>query len=341
MMQEIDRKFVKRQLKKIPSLRNLYLDIQDDLDQIEEKLKLFTHSPNKIISEISSYLFKNAGKRIRPALVVLCSRIFGYKGDEHILLAALIEAIHTASLIHDDIIDHSDTRRGQDTVHARWGPNISVLLGDYLYIKTLGLSLHSRHREVTQLFTDTSAQMIEGELNEYHMSGNLSLTEEDYLDNINKKTASLFSASCLLGAILGDASKEEKELISGFGTSLGLTFQIIDDLLDYSGDEKTLGKPVLSDLTEGRVTLPLIYTLSRASEDERTHLISLIADSKFQANEREKILSIAKSNGALEYTYQKAVSFGQHSREMLKQLPDTIYRNTLSLMLDYVLTRDR
>lgn len=341
MMQEIDRKFVKRQLKKIPSLRNLYLDIQGDLDQIEEKLRLFTHSPNKIVSEISSYLFEKAGKRIRPALVVLCSRIFNYKGNEHILLAALIEAIHTASLIHDDIIDHSDTRRGQDTVHARWGPNISVLLGDYLYIKTLGLSLQSRHREVSQLFTDVSAQMIEGELNEYHMSGNLSLTEEDYLDNINKKTASLFSASCYLGAILGDASREEKELISGFGTSLGLTFQIIDDLLDYSGDEKTLGKPVLSDLTEGRITLPLIYTLSQASEAERTHLISLIEDSKFQAIEREKILSMAKSNGALEYTYQKAVSFGQHSREMLKQLPDTIYRNTLSLMLDYVLNRDR
>lgn len=341
MMQEIDRKFVKRQLKKIPSLRNLYLDIQGDLDQIEEKLKLFTHSPNKIVSEISSYIFEKAGKRIRPALVVLCSRIFGYKGDEHILLAALIEAIHTASLIHDDIIDHSDTRRGQDTVHARWGPNISVLLGDYLYIKTLGLSLQSRHREVSQLFTDVSAQMIEGELNEYYMSGNHSLTEENYLDNINKKTASLFSASCRLGAILGDASKEEKDLISGFGTSLGLAFQIIDDLLDYSGDEKTLGKPVLSDLTEGRVTLPLIYTMSQASEEERTHLINLIEDSKFQANEREKILSMAKSNGALEYTYQKAVGFGEHSREMLKQLPDTIYRNTLSLMLDYVLNRDR
>ena len=322
-------------------MKNLYLDIQGDLKQVEEQLKLFTLSSNKIVSEISAYLFEKSGKRIRPALLILCSRLFGYKGDEHILLAALIEAIHTASLIHDDIIDHSNTRRGQDTVHARWGPNISVLLGDYLYIKALGLSLQSRHREVTQLFTDVSSEMIEGELNEYYMSGNLSLAEEEYLDNINKKTASLFSASCRIGAILGNTSEKEKELISGFGTSLGLTFQIIDDLLDYSGDEKALGKPVLSDLTEGRVTLPLIYTLKQASETERAHLISLIEDRKFKEKEREQIMNMAKSNGALEYTYQKAVDYSRHSREMLQQLPDTIYCKTLSLMLDYVLSRDR
>lgn len=340
-MQDIDRKFMKRELKKIPSLREIYQDIRWDLNQVEEKLKIFTHSPNEIVSEISSYLFKKAGKRIRPALLVLCSREFSYKGDEHILLAALIEAIHTASLIHDDIIDHSDTRRGRDTVHARWGPNISVLLGDFLYIKTLGLSLQSSHQEVAEIITEVSAQMIEGELNEYYMSGNLNLEEDEYLDIINKKTASLFSASCRIGAILGSASEEEEKLISEYGTSLGMSFQIIDDLLDYSGDKKTLGKPVLSDLSEGRITLPLIYTLSQASKAERSHLISMIKDRKFKAEEHKEILNMIESNGALEYTHQKAVDFRESSRKMLQQLPDTIYSKTLSLILDYIVTRDR
>jgi octaprenyl-diphosphate synthase len=340
-MQDIDRKFIKRELKNIPSLREIYQDIRWDLDQVEDKLKIFTHSPNEIVSEISSYLFKKAGHRIRPALLVLCSREFSYKGDEHILLAALIEAIHTASLIHDDIIDHSDTRRGRDTVHARWGPNISVLLGDFLYIKTLGLSLQSSHQEVAEIITEVSAQMIEGELNEYYMSGNLNLEEDEYLDIINKKTASLFSASCRIGAILGSATEEEKRLISAYGTSLGMSFQIIDDLLDYSGDKKTLGKPVLSDLSEGRITLPLIYTLNQASKAERSHLISMIKDRKFKAEEHKEILNMIKSNGALEYTYQKAVDFCENSRKMLQQLPDTIYSNTLSLILDYIVTRNR
>lgn len=340
-MQGIDRKFIKRELKNIPSLREIYQDIRWDLDQVENKLKIFTHSPNEIVSEISSYLFKKAGKRIRPALLVLCSREFSYKGDEHILLAALIEAIHTASLIHDDIIDHSDTRRGRDTVHARWGPNISVLLGDFLYIKTLGLSLQSSHQEVAEIITEVSAQMIEGELNEYYMSGNLNLEEDEYLDIINKKTASLFSASCRIGAILGSATEEEEKLISAYGTSLGMSFQIIDDLLDYSGDKKTLGKPVLSDLSEGRITLPLIYTLNQASKAEHAHLISMIKDRKFKAEEHKEILNMIKSNGALEYTYQKAIDFCENSRKMLQQLPDTIYSNTLSLILDYIVTRNR
>jgi octaprenyl-diphosphate synthase len=158
--------FINAQLEQNVSLMDLYKSIQQDLEKVEDTLELFTKSKNPLISEISDYLFKKAGKRIRPALLMLCARLFGYEGDEHILMSALVETIHTASLIHDDIIDHSDVRRGRPTVHAAWGSNITVLLGDYLYIKALNLAVQSKHSEIIRILTDTSAQMIDGELYE-------------------------------------------------------------------------------------------------------------------------------------------------------------------------------
>jgi octaprenyl-diphosphate synthase len=340
-MEKTERKFLKDQAIKHPSLKNLYKEIQADLDKVEEKLKLFSSSSNKIISEISSYLFQKAGKRIRPALVILCSKLFGYKEEEHILMSALVETIHTASLIHDDIIDNSDTRRGKPTVHSRWGSNITVLLGDYLYIKTIGLSLTSKHREIVKIFTDASTAMIDGELKEYSLSGNLELKENVYLDILNQKTATLFSASCRIGGTLGSASKKETDLLAEYGTNLGISFQIIDDLLDYTGDKKTLGKPTLSDLNEGRITLPLIYTLNNAGESDRKEIIRLYKEKGIGGNSSKEILDIIKSNGALDYTYQRAVDFSNKSQEILKKLPDSNYRTSLHLIPEFILYRNR
>jgi octaprenyl-diphosphate synthase len=340
----MDREFkdtLKQELKKSLTLRELYSDIRPDLDEIEEKLKIFSDSTNPLISEINTYLFNKSGKRIRPALLVLCSRLLGYCGDEHILMSALVETIHTASLIHDDIIDQSNIRRGIPTVHAKWGPNITVLLGDYLYIRTLNLSLQSKHKEIIEVLTDISAQMIDGELHEYHMSGNFSLEEGDYLDILDKKTASLFAASCLIGGILNESSDQTKRDLTEFGRSLGMSFQIIDDLLDYTGDTKTLGKPVLSDLEEGRVTLPLIYTLNNDGMANRKRLKELLSMNNFEDGIREEILDIVRSNGALEYTYKKAENFSDRSKEIINQFPKSMYRDTLSLIPDFVLNRNR
>lgn len=332
---------LKHELKKSSTLRELYSDIRPDLDEIEEKLKLFSSSTNPLISEISSYLFKKSGKRIRPALLVLCSRLLGYTGDEHILMSALVEAIHTASLIHDDIIDHSNMRRGIPTVHAKWGPNITVLLGDYLYIRTLNLSLQSKHRDIIKVLTEISAQMIDGELHEYYMSGNFGLEESDYLGILDKKTASLFSASCLIGGILSESPDDEKKNLAEYGRSLGMSFQIVDDLLDYTGNENTLGKPILTDLEEGRVTLPLIYTLNNDGMTNRNRLKELLAMKNFEDGIREEILDIVRSNGALEYTYKKAENFSNKSKEIISQFPKSIYRDTLSTIPDFVLNRNR
>jgi len=338
-MNELGKISSKSQIKKIPGLTNLYNNILKELEEVEEKLKLFSRSPNKLVSEVSTYLFQKSGKRIRPALLLLCSKLLGYKGKENIILSALVETIHTASLIHDDIIDNSEVRRGEESVHAKWGPNITVLLGDYLYIKALGLSLHSKHRRITQILTSTSARMIEGELNEYYLSGNLDVNEEDYLDIINKKTASLFSASCQIGGILGKASKREENLLMEYGNNLGMSFQIIDDLLDFTGNKKILGKPILSDLCEGRITLPLIYTLNNDGKDNRKRIAEFLSQKNLQKKSIKEILKIVKSNGALDYTHKKAEEFSLKSREIISQFPKSIYRDALGLLPEFTLHR--
>ncbi len=340
-MNELARNSIKYRVDKSPSLKRLYNNIMKDLEKVEEELRLFSRSPNKLISDISTYLFQSNGKRIRPALLLLCSKLLGYKGKEHILMSTLVEAIHTASLIHDDIIDNSKTRRGRESTHAKWGPNITVLLGDYLYIKALGLSLQSQHRQIIQILTSISARMVEGELTEYYLSGNLDLAEKDYLDIINKKTASLFSASCQIGGILGKASKKEENYLAEYGENLGMSFQIIDDLLDFTGDEKLLGKPVLSDLSEGRITLPLIYTLQNDGRENRNRVVELMKQKNQDKESLEEILKIVKSNGALDYTYKKAEEFSHKSREIISQFPKSTHQKALSLLSEFILTRKK
>ena len=327
------------QVKGKPSLTLLYKNIKGDLDEVEKALQVFSKSSNVIISEISSYLFQKSGKRIRPALLLLCAKLLGYTGKEHIRASALVETIHTASLLHDDIIDHSDTRRGKETVHAKWGPNITVLLGDYLYIKTLGLSLESNFKDIAKILTDASAEMIDGELFEYYMSGNLNIKEHEYLEILDKKTASLFAASCQIAGILGGASKEELNRLISCGRNLGMSFQLIDDLLDFSGDAKTLGKPVLSDLSEKRITLPLIYTLKVDGTEIRSRIDTILKERKLSEKSAQEILKMVKSNGALEYTFKKAEEFALKSKDLINLFPKSIYRDTLAMVSDFVLNR--
>lgn len=340
-MQDLINQLDKTRLKKIPGIRALSQEIRQDLEGVEEELRLFTESPNKIISDIGAYLFRNTGKRVRPALLILCSKLCGYRGSEHIIMSSLVETIHTASLLHDDIIDNSRVRRGKESVHAKWGPNITVLLGDYLYIKTIGSSLKSQHSQVVQVLTEITAQMIEGELNEYYVSWNLDIDEKIYLDIINKKTASLFSACCQIGGILAKTSKKVEADLEEFGTNLGMTFQIIDDLLDYTADEDMLGKPVLSDLREGRITLPLIYTLNNDGEENSKRIKDLLKRKELDKNSFDEILNTIKSNGALDYTRRKAQEYTIRSKQIIKQLPSSSYRDVLSLIPDIILDRKK
>ncbi len=331
--------YLNSSLKTKISLQSLYKEIQTEISEVELFLQSFSRSRNKIISEISSFLFKNGGKRIRPALLLLCSKLQGYKGKNHILFSALIESIHTASLIHDDIIDNSDLRRGRETVHSRWGPNITVLLGDYLYIKTMGIAFQNFSKKILRVLTDVSTEMIEGELDEYYHSGNVELDEEDYLEIIRKKTASLFSASCSIGGMLANSSPEEENRLAEFGLNLGMTFQIIDDLLDYTGDKEVLGKPILTDLSEGRVTLPLIFTLENDGAAYREKITRFLKNKELGESAQAEILQIVKNNGALDYSREKAGEYSLKAKEAILGFPPSIFRDALSLFPEFILSR--
>jgi octaprenyl-diphosphate synthase len=316
-------------------------EIRTDLARVEDRLESWSRSANPLTAEVSRYVLRKKGKRLRPALVLLTSRLFTPGSEESVFLASLVELIHTASLIHDDIVDNAEVRRGKESVHAKWGPNITVLLGDYLYIKSIGLSLQSRHDRVIRLLADVSARLIEGELDEYALSGDSRVTEEQYLNIVENKTAVLFAACCRIGAILGLASPEEEEAVASFGLNLGTTFQIVDDLLDFIGDPSVLGKPVLTDIAEGRVTLPLIHALRTGDRARRGRVEALIGRKDPSPGERKRLAADLSACGAFEYAGLKARDYAERSLEFLNRLPESTARETLIRLTVFILTRNR
>lgn len=322
-------------------MSSLYKEIRSDLDRVEDRLESWSRSSNPLTAEISGYVLRKKGKRLRPALVLLTSRLFSPGSEESVFLASLVELLHTASLIHDDIVDNAGVRRGKESVHTKWGPNITVLLGDYLYIKSIGLSLQSRHERVIRLLADVSARMVEGELDEYARSGDLKITEGQYLDIVENKTAVLFGACCRIGAILGLASPEEEEAVAAYGLNLGKTFQIVDDLLDVTGDARVLGKPVLSDLGEGRITLPLIRALESGGRAGRDRVKSLVGRKDISGEERRELVAALAAGGALDYATSRAREFAEKSLEAINPFPDSTPRETLIRLAVFGLLRNR
>jgi octaprenyl-diphosphate synthase len=324
-----------------PDLGDVYDGVRRELDRVEERLRVFTTSSNRLVSEINNYLFQKKGKRIRPALLIICAKLAGYQGEEHVESAALVEFVHTASLIHDDIIDKADVRRGTDSVHARWGANVSVLLGDYLYIKSIALALRTSYPQIIRILTETSAEMIEGELEEFRMSGNLALTEKEYLGIIRNKTASLFAAACRIGGVLGQTPPDRLEAMAAYGENLGMAFQIVDDLLDFQGDGPRLGKPILSDIREGRITLPLIYSLNNNGHHNALRLRELLEEKSSADKSRSEILDTVRNNGALDCSFERAREYSLRCREVLEDFPPSPHRDALSTLAEFVLVRDK
>jgi len=321
-------------------LDGIYRSIQADLDEVEGRLREISGSSNPLIAEINRYLFQKGGKRIRPALLILSARMCGYKGADHIFWSALVEIIHTASLIHDDIVDNSTLRRGRDTVHAKWGPNISVLLGDFLYIQSIALALKTKTYPIIDLLADVTSRMVEGELIEFSVNGRPDQTEDVYLEIIDKKTAGLFAASCRIGGLLAGISPLLGDRLEEFGTALGLSFQIIDDLLDFKGEEKTLGKPVLSDFREGRFTLPLLHALRTAGAKDRTRLLDLIAHRKSRADAPLQVQKFVRAAGSLDHAVERAGGFTRKAKDILAEFPPSEHRTSLERIADLVLQRN-
>jgi len=291
------------------------------------------------VNRAGEYLFASGGKRMRPALLLLAARLLGHDSDEEVTYAAVVEYIHAATLVHDDIIDHSEKRRGRRTVNALWGSDLTVLLGDWLYTTAMRLALRHGNVAIIDLFCDATLRMTEGELQVLERLGAADLSEAEYFEITDRKTAALFSAACSAPALIGPGRPEARRALAEYGRALGFCFQLVDDLLDYTADESELGKPVLSDLREGKLTLPLLRALPRVDASERAKVERVLEERDFVSVDAGEILELVRREGTLEETVETAREWAERARRSLDSLPDGESRDALAAAPDFVLHR--
>jgi octaprenyl-diphosphate synthase len=319
-------------------LTNIYAIIEDEIDEVEKRIReSLCHSPLAITNLVED-IINTGGKRLRPALVVLSAKACGYQGKADLNLATAIELIHTATLIHDDVIDNATLRRGRISVNSKWGKHISILVGDYLYSKAISLLLIDRDIDIHEIVALAINKTCEGEIIQSMRNGQDNISEDEYLEIIEQKTASLISAACHCGAYLGNNKQENR--LQSYGQNLGIGFQIIDDMLDITGDESRLGKLVCNDLREGRLTLPVIFFLRNAHVDEKSHFEEILKSGRFDANNIKWIIDILRSYHAFEYARGVAGRYIDMAKEEINSLPDSEFKKALLLLGDYVMERD-
>jgi octaprenyl-diphosphate synthase len=324
-----------------PRFARAYDLISEKLALVEKELLLHFRSSIPTIDGIGTYLASGGGKRLRPALLLLSSRLLGYdEGEKDVRYAAVIEFIHTATLVHDDIIDEARLRRGRTSANARWGNNLTVLFGDYLYTKSMGIALDEGDLTILKVLSDTTLSMIEGEIIAIEKTGDVQVTREEALDIIRRKTADLFAAACRLPAHFaprGDLFAAER--LAEYGRCLGVAFQLIDDLLDYTGSEASIGKPVLNDLREGKLTMPLLLSLPRATAAERAAVATVVREREFRSVDPAEILSIARRHDGIAGTRALARDYAGAARVALGSFPDSEAKEGLLLATESVIDR--
>lgn len=293
------------------------------------------------VSEIAGYLLGGGGKRLRPALLLLCDK---YAGGERspgaIRLAAVVELLHSATLIHDDVIDSADTRRGRPSANSRWGNHRSVLAGDWLYMQAFQAALRERSFRVLDILIDLTQKMVEGELIQLAKIGRIDVNEDDALRLATYKTACLFSGCARLGAVLGGFAGAEEEALADYGRYAGLAFQLVDDLLDFTASAEKLGKPVLSDLKEGKVTLPLIYAMENGHREARALVARVLEEKEFNSVRPETLVSLVQDSGALERARHLAYDFANRAKACLNGYGDSEYGRALAAVPDFIMARE-
>jgi octaprenyl-diphosphate synthase len=315
--------------------------LHDDLAAIEREFGTDAVSTVSAITEISDYLREGGGKRIRPSLLLLAARSLGYTGHGMIRLGAVVEMVHTATLVHDDIIDAADTRRGRPSTNRTWGNGKCVLVGDWLYMQAFRVALDERNFRVLELLIGLTQQMVEGELLQMERLGK-PISESEYNDLIYRKTACLFEVSMRLGAVLAGADRIAEDAMGDYGRSLGLAFQIVDDVLDLTATEEVLGKPVASDLREGKATLAVIHTLENGSTSaERAAIQTVLRDQNFERVSHEEILRILHRNQSVNYAMRSAFAYSAAALAALSAVPDSEYKRALQWMPEFVVAREK
>jgi octaprenyl-diphosphate synthase len=323
------------------SARQIFGLVRRELAEVEKEFERQARSNIQIISHIGAYLRETGGKRVRPALLILSAKVFDEEvGYNIIQMATVMEFLHTATLVHDDIIDGAETRRGHQAVSARWGADVAVLMGDWLYMSAFETSLAQRNLEILDTLTETTRKMTEGELIQLTLIDNLRITEEQHLDIVRRKTGYLFSASCRIGGILRGANELEKRALEDYGLNLGVAFQLTDDLLDFTAEAEQLGKPVLSDLRDGKVTLPLIRLLARKPELEPL-VREAMEEAPGQTRKARQALALLQDYGQLDNARSDAYAYVARAQDALALLPDNQYRRALMDIAQYVVDRDK
>ena len=309
--------------------------------RVDEELVRQSSSGIPVIEDIGRYICKSGGKRVRPAILLLSSQMCGYEGPVGPRLGAVVEMIHSATLVHDDIIDNASVRRGHASVNAQWGNEITVLMGDWLYMTSFRLALGERHFQVLDVLIEATRKMVEGELIQLSFNGNLDITEEQHMDISERKTAFLFSACTQLGGILGRVPEEKVEKLRLYGLNVGRAFQLVDDVLDFTSDESTLGKPVGSDLKGGKLTLPLIYLMRDGKAEHRDLVKKALRESELTDAQRDVIINLVREYGTAERVLKKAHLYAEEAKFCLEDFPDNIARDALLSIPDYIVERDR
>ena len=320
-------------------IREVFGPISSRLEDVEAFLSRELDRAQPMVREVAGYVLGSGGKRLRPALVLLISRMLGATGERDIRYASVVELIHTATLIHDDIIDQSDLRRGKPTANNRWGNQTTVLVGDWLYTRSMDLCLELGDVDVMRLLTSATLKMTEGEILADRVRGRLDVSESLYMDITRRKTAELFSAACALPALFQPSTLHLTEGLQDYGRDLGQCFQLIDDLLDFTAQRSKVGKPVMADLREGRVTLPILLLLPRLDASQRDRLQEVAASGSFEAMSEAEVLEMVRTSGVLHDVRSRAAGFAENAARRAESFPSGSERDALILATRLLLER--
>jgi len=321
------------------SAHEIYQLIAPELGRVEEELKGYTRSEIKPIAEIGEYILTAGGKRIRPALLLLTAKMLGEVSPMAIRLAAVIEFIHNATLVHDDIIDAADTRRGRPSANSHWGNSMTVLAGDWLYMQSFAVALGERNFEVLDTLIDITQKMVEGELMQLTLLGKSEITKQQLLDIVERKTAYLFSGCTKLPAIAAGMNYGSAERLGESGKCLGMAFQLVDDLLDLTSTSDVLGKPAASDLKEGKLTLPVFFAISNARPEDSQKVQKVLDERNFRSVDRAEILLLLEKSDGLERTRELAKQYARRAIQLLEEFPPSIYRDAIVAVPEFILNR--
>jgi octaprenyl-diphosphate synthase len=314
----------------------IYQLIQEDLAQVEDRLRSVSKVDFPFQAELLGYSLQGGGKRVRPALTLLAGKLYDYDPASILPMAAAVELMHTATLVHDDAIDHSPVRRGRPTVNQLWGEETAVLLGDYLFAKAGELATDTGNLHVVRLFTRTLQSISSGEINQSFHAFNLAQTRQQYIERISRKTASLFALATESGAILSHAPPRSVEVLREYGFNLGIAFQIVDDILDFISTEEEMGKPIGSDLTQGTLTLPAMFVLERYPEDNP---VRRVFENRGGQDNIRQALELVRNSAIVQECYNVASDYSARACRNLDLLPDTVSRRALAEIADYVVKR--